>query len=82
MRQHLLACLGVTDVEIRRASGSVVVFHDGAPESRNGILRALGLPPTPYRASNAHCPLLQSMIEAVMQKLLAHAAQAMLSAVL
>lgn len=82
LRQQLLACPGVTDVLVRPASGSVIVFHDGSPESRNGVLRALGLPVTPYPGQDANLPLLDAIIETTITRLVAHAAQAMVTAVL
>lgn len=73
---------GVTDVLVRPATGSLIVFHDGAPAAREAVLRAVGLTRTRRHVLDRRVPLLDTLVEAAAEKLLTHAVHALVAAIL
>jgi len=78
----LRALPGVTDVLVRRATGSLIVLHDNTPAARDTVLRAVGLTSTRRAVLGRHVPLLETLAEAAAEKLLAHAVHALVAAIL
>ena len=71
---------GVTDVRLRRGSGSMIVLHDGTYATRETILRSLA---TGVHADEApRQPLLDELAETAAQHLLSLAARGFIAALL
>jgi hypothetical protein len=78
LRRRVRAVPGVTDVQVRRNTGSLIVLHDGANATRQAILRSLAVAVPP---GEARCrPLLDELIEAAVQLLLHIAARGLIAA--
>ena len=73
------AIRGVTDVQVRRSSGSLIVLHDGAHTTRQAVLRSLAID-APLRETRLQ-PL-DHLVEAAAQQLLSFAARGVIAALL
>ncbi len=76
--RHVTELPGVTRVHLRSLTGSLVVFYDGTPDSRDRILQSAGLSPNTTPGPT----LLDGLIELLVERTLTYAARAMVAAVL
>lgn len=67
---------GVTDVQVRRNTGTLIVLHDGAQATRQDILRSLAIA-VPAGGARRHA-LFDELVEAAAQLLLNIAAKGLM----
>jgi Heavy metal associated domain 2 len=80
LERQVRAVPGVTDVQVRRNTGSMIVLHDGAQATRLAVLRTLGIAAPLQEAPRPR--LLDELIEAAAQQLLSLAARGVIAALL
>jgi copper chaperone CopZ len=80
LERQVRAVPGVTDVQLRRNTGSLIVLHDGAQATRQAILRSL--PIGAHAAAARRQRLLEKLIEGAAQHLLNIAARGVIAALL
>ena len=73
---------GVTEVRVRNHSCSLIVLHDGAPATRNAVLRSLPVTVTSDEAQNQRYRLFDELAEAAAQKLLSIVARSVIATLL
>jgi hypothetical protein len=72
---------GVIDVQVRHVTGSLIILHDSAAGTRAAILRSLALPAS-HRTRTPDLRLIEAVVDTAVQKLLNHAVQRVVAAVL
>jgi hypothetical protein len=78
--RQVRAVPGVTNVLVRRTTGSLIVLHDGASATRQAILRTL--PIASPAGEERGQPLLDEFVETAAQHLLNIAAKGVIAALL
>lgn len=80
LERQVRAVPGVTDVQVRSDTGSLIVRHDGEHATREAIFRALPLAVLPHQARRPR--LLDELADTAAQQLLILAARGVLAALL
>jgi Heavy metal associated domain 2 len=72
---------GVNWVAVRSTTGSLVILHDGVCATRDNILHSLGVYAAPYQR-HANGRMFDSLVEPAVERLLLHAAEWLVAALL